>query len=332
MTNTKPSVGLEAALLVLALIAAGGFEYLHNQQAYSEPQKTIGLLIKAAGSADLAAFQQASMPTYYAAFVRHFGEAKYRRTLSTYGIVFQMGEPRWAEYRQRAQAAAENAYERLHERVASLGRDAFGRLSVEERMRLMDDKSKYNAFLFDQGIQALPAEERSRIENVEDFRESRDRARFIEREAWNALSPEDRTALGSPAVLSRGMTPEKLAFVDRVGIALLGAEQKKEIEGIERSELSDPPAFMFKYGEPLAKDYFLKTKIPQPQGIQPCSFLRQDVGGSLLRGNIAVCMVTFQVGERILASSVTLQKVDFAWLVESVQPALYDISWQVPHE
>jgi hypothetical protein len=249
MKNKKPSVGLEATLLVVALIAAGAFQYLHNQQAYSEPQKTVGLLIRSAGGADLKGFQQASTPTYYASLVRHFGEAKYQRTLSICRTVFHLGEPRWAEYRQRAQAAAENAYERLHERVASLGRDAFGRLSVEERMRLMDDKSKYNAFLFDQGIQSLPGEERSRIENVEDFRQSRDRARFIEREAWNALSPEDRTALGGPAVLSREMTPEKLAFIDRVGIPLLGAEQKKEIEGIQRSELGDPPAFMFKYRE-----------------------------------------------------------------------------------
>ncbi len=332
MTEEKHSIGLEVVLLALAVIGARLLLYEHNRQAYSEPQKTVGLLMKAAGSADLAGFQQASMPTYYAAFVRHFGEAKYHRVQNIYQLVFRMGGPRWAEYRQRADAAADNVYQRLHEKVTLLGRESFGRVSVEERMRLMDDRSKYNAFLFDQGIQALPAEERSRIDNVQDFREYRDRPRFVEREAWNVLPSEDRTALGSPAVLSRGMTPEKLAFIDRMGVQLLGKEEKKEIEGIQRSELSDPPAFKFKYGEPLAKDYLVVAKIPQPLRIQPCSFVREDVGGSLLRGNTAVCAVTFQAGERTVTSSVTLRKLDFAWLVESVQPALYEISWQVPHE
>lgn len=329
MAKEKHSVGLEVVFFVLAVIAAGALLYQHNQQTYSEPEKTVGLLIKAAGSADLGGFQQASIPTYYAAFVRHFGEAKYRRVDNIYRLAFRIGEPPWAEYRQRAEAAAGNAYERLHERVTSLGRDAFGRLSVEERMRLMDDRSKYNAFLFDQGIQALPPEERNRIDSVEDFREYRDRSRFIEREAWNALSPEDRAALGSPAVLSRGMTPEKLAFIDRVGIPLLGAEQKKEIEGIHRSELSDPPAFKFKYGEPLAKDYLTETKIPIPLRIHPCTFPKEDSKGSLLRGEIADCRVTVQPRPQIppIEVTVTLQKADYRWLVDRAEPNLYEIPW-----
>ena len=50
-----------------------------------------------------------------------------------------------------------------HEKIASLGREALGKLSVEERARLMDDESKYKAFLFDQGLQGLPAQEWGRI-------------------------------------------------------------------------------------------------------------------------------------------------------------------------
>jgi hypothetical protein len=243
-----------------------------------------------------------------------------------------LGMSRWEEYHQRALQQANAAYERLRERVTALGKEAFTRLPVEERMQLMDDTSRYNAFVFEQGIQALPAEDRNRIDNVEAFRQGADRYQFAQREGWNYLSEEDRAALGSPAVLSEQMTAEKLAFLDRVGLPLLDARLKKELGEIQRSELGDPEAFKFKYGEPLAKDYLSKAKIPPPLAVQPCSFVGQDVGGSLLRGNIAVCAVTFQVGGRTVTSSVRLQKVDFAWLVESVQPALYEIPWQVPHE
>jgi hypothetical protein len=96
--------------------------------------------------------------------------------------------------------------------------------------------------------------------------------------------------------------------------------------------LNDPGAFKFKYGGPLAKDYFVGTKIPEPLRIGPCSFVSEDFRGSLLRGDVAACAVAFQTGDRTAAVSVTLRKRNFAWLVESVQPALYEISWQVPHE
>ena len=332
MQKKNPSLGIEIGLLVVAVLAAALLYWAHTRQPYSAPAGTIELLIKAAGSADLGEFQKASTPGHYAAFVRYFGEQKFQRVSAIYNHILRLGMPHWEEYHQRALQQAYVGYDQLRERVTTLGKEAFNRLPVEERMQLMDDRSKYDAFVFEQGIQALPAEERSRIDNVEDFRQGRDRYRFAEREGWNFLSDEDRSALGSPAALSSGRTLEKLAFLDRVGLPLLDAKLKKELGEIQRSELSDPEAFKFKYGEPLAKDYLSKAKIPPPLTVQRCSFVGQDVGGSLLRGNIAVCAVTFQVGGRIVTSSVTLQKVDFAWLVESVQPALYEIPWQVPHE
>jgi hypothetical protein len=324
---------MEIGLLTTALIGASLLYWAHTQQRYSAPAGTIKLLFKAAGSADLAEFQKASTPTYYAAFVRYFGEQKYRRVHAVYEYAFQLGMPRWQEYRQRAEGLADEAYRRLHERVATLGREAFMRLSVQERMQLMDDKSKYDAFIFDQGIQALPADERARIDNIEDFRQDRDRGRFAQREAWNLLSDADRAALGSPAVLSPGPTSEKIAFIDRAGISLLDKDQKREIAGIERSELSDADAFKFKYGQPLARDHFAKAKIPQTPTIQTCSFADEELRGSLVRGDVAVCSVAVQAGRETHAVEITLRKVDFRWLVDRVQPDLYEeIPWQVPNE
>jgi len=327
MQKKNPSLGIEIGLLAVAALAAVLLYWSHTRQPYSAPAGTIELLIKAAGSGDLGEFQKASIPRYYGTFVRHFGEQKFQRVSAIYNHILRLGMPHWEEYHQRALQQAYVGYDQLRERVTTLGKEAFNRLPVEERMQLMDDRSKYDAFVFEQGIQALPAAERSRIDNVEDFRQGRDRYRFADREGWNFLSDEDRAALGSPAALSEELTPEKVAFLDRVGLPLLDAKFKKELGEIQRSELSDPDAFKFKYGEPLAKDYLTKTKIPQALRIAPCQFPKEDSGGSLLRGDIAGCRVTVQARKQVRQIDVTLRKADFRWLVEGVQPALYEISW-----
>lgn len=332
MVNERPSTPVEVILLFLTVCAAATFFFLHSRQTYSTPEKTVGQLMKSASAADLPAFKQASAPAYYGEFVRRFGAAKYQRAANIFRLIYRLGEPRWMEYRQRAEAGAEKNYEQLHERVASLGRDAFTRLSVEERMHMMDDEGKHQAFLFDQGLQALPAEERSQIDNPEDFRAGRDRRQFIERQAWKALSPEDQAALGSPAALARTMTPERLAFIDRAGIPQLSPQDKAEIEGIQRSELNDPPAFELKYGEPLAVAYLTNAKIPVLSTILPCTFPKLEMNGSLLKGDVAECEAQFKVGTRTVKTTVVLQKQRFAWLVGSVQPALYEITWQVTHD
>lgn len=323
MRKKTHSMGLEIALLVVAVLAAALLYWSHTKQRYSAPVRTIELLIQAAGSGDLGEFQKASTPDYYGAFVRYFGDMKYKQVSVIYRRVESLGMPRWEEYRQRALQQSSGAYDRLRERVTALGKEAFTRLPVEERMQLMDDPSRYNAFVFEQGVQALPAEDRNRIDNVEAFRQGADRYRFAQREGWNYLSEEDRTALGSPAALSEQMTVEKLAFLDRVGLPLLDARAKKELGEIQRSELNDPEAFKFKYGEPLAKDYLTKTKIPAAQQIGPCHFLREDYEGSLLRGEVAKCGVIFQIRSEVRRLEVTLVKADFRWLVSGVEPNLY---------
>ncbi len=214
MQNKTYSLGLEIGLLAVAILAAAYLYWSHTQQPYSAPQGTVGRLLEAASSGKLDELQKASTPDYYRVFVRHFGEQKYQRVSSIYDYVVRLGMPRWHDYRQRGLQQAMVAYERLQEQVRTLGREAFNRLPVEERMQLMDDTSRYNAFLFEQGFEALSPDERARIDNAEDFRQGRDRGRFAEREAWTFLSEEDRAALGSPAALSEGPTPARFPGSD----------------------------------------------------------------------------------------------------------------------
>lgn len=316
---------------VLLVVAAFAY-WLHITQPYSEPQDTVLLFMQSTNKADLVGFQKASSPTYYSSFVRHFGEQKYERVTWIYRQVYQLGLPKWHEYRQRAQTAADVEYQRLHERVSNLGKEAFSRLSPEKRLELMDDQQKYQAFVFQSGVNALSASDRARIESVDAFREGRDRERFAEREAWTLLSAEDKAVLGSLATLSSTDTAEKLAFLDRMGLPNLSQNLKKEITNIPRSELYDPDAFKFKYGEPIAKEFFEFSKIPDDVGTVPCSFSRQDGRDSLLRGDLAQCKFQSRAKGNLLSITINLKKVDWRWLVEAVDPDFFKIDWQANHE
>jgi hypothetical protein len=124
------------------------------------------------------------MATYYGNFVRRFGKEKYQRIANTVGLVFRPGEPQGAEYRQRAEAATERNYQASHEKIASLGGEALGKLPVDEDARLIDDESKYKAFLFDQGLQTLPVQEWSRIEAHPELMEFET---FIRYDNWSSI-------------------------------------------------------------------------------------------------------------------------------------------------
>lgn len=257
--NRRPPL-LEIVIVIILVVLAGVLYAVHATQPYSEPQMTVSALIRSAGAADLAGFKSASTPDYYGRFVRYFGEQKFQRIAGIYQQVYQLGLPRWYEYRQRAQNAAEVEYQKLHQQVASLGQEAFDRLSPDARLELMDSPEKRNDFVFDSGIKALSAQDRQKIENVEDFKAYRDREQFMQREAWNLISPDDRAALVDRSALYSVDTPAKVAFLDKVGIPQLSTALKKEIQNIPRTELNDPDAFRYKYGEPLAKDFFSQDR------------------------------------------------------------------------
>lgn len=318
---------LENGALLATLAGAVLLFWGHSRQPYSEPSRTVQNFFKSCSAKDLKGFQVGSTPAFYGAFVRFFGDQRYRRVKAIYERIFQLGEAKWDEYRNRADVLAQAAYQALREKVNSLGRQAFEKLPVEERMRLMDDPAKYGAFLVDQGVRALPPDEQKRIPSSDDFRQGRDRQSFLDREGWGLLSAEDRAALGSAAALSRTETPERTAFIDKMGLSQLDQKLKAELAGTERRELSDRDSFTFRYGEPLASAFLASNKIPEAAVGKPCSFEREDQEGSLLKGDLSRCVVSAPAGERLHVFQITLKKVGFRWLVEDVQPALYSVGW-----
>ena len=190
------------AILACAVVAGGVFFYLHSARPYSSPQATVAAVVKAAASSNLGSVRDSSTGGYYADVIGHFGQIKYEQVRSGYQDAFDKAMPRWLEYRQRAESAAQGAFQKLREKVDTLGREAVGKLSIEERMHLTEDRAKYADFVLDAGVKALPPEERKKIEDPAAFQSGRELRRFAAREGWVLLSPEDQKSLGSPAVLS----------------------------------------------------------------------------------------------------------------------------------
>lgn len=326
--NRTPSLA-ELILVIVALVSALLLFWSHAEQDGATPESSIQLMVKAAGAADLDALRKASTVGYYEDLVGHFGEQKHERVRQIYGQAFQLALPRWYEYRQRAESLSSSAYDRLQERVASLGREAFARLPVEERMKLTEDRNKYADFLFDAGMKALPPEDRKRIDNVEDFRQGRDRHRFVEREGWTLLSAEDRAALGSPAALALANTQEKLNFLSKTGVPLLGPDLRKEIVDIDWQELTSAREFMLKHGRPLAQTFFREAKLAL-QKVETCRFPREDMQGSLLRGDLARCESTLGVADTTKHLVILLRKDGFDWKVDRVEPDFFEIPEAYP--
>jgi hypothetical protein len=227
---------------------------------------------------------------------------------------------------------AQREYELLRDRIMALGRIKFQQLSLEERMQLMNDRAKFDTFILQAGIEGLPAEDKNRIDNIKEFSSPEGRNRFIERGIFYILPEEDQKVLGSSAALSKSDTPEKLAFIDRSAMSFLSESQKKEISGIPRSELNNPPLFMSKFGEPLAKAFLENLQLQWSLSSKPCSFPAQDMKGSLLRGSEAVCSLNIfskksqkENAENIKTLRLILQKEGFRWIVMEINPNLYEL-------
>lgn len=312
-----------------ALVIAGILAHrVGVARPYSRPEATIEAFFAGLAAADLSRVERASLRDFFTDFVSHFGATRRARVQEIYDYVYRLGLGVWRRYRNQADATAAYYYGDLHERVNALGRQAFARLSVDERMALIEDQAQYERFIVSEGVNALPPEDRKRIGDVDAFREGRDRASFVERESFSLLPAADREFLGSPRALSREETPEKLAFLDRVGLKLLSDELRREIEGIPRSDLADPAAFDLKYGKPLAVAFLQRTKLPTPS-LVACRYPSADVRGSLFRGRTSSCSVSVQSSQMDAPATivVTLEKTGFSWLVQAVEPRLYDTGW-----
>lgn len=323
------------SVLIASLSLAALLLFIHANQKFSEPEKTLSEAIGAAGAGDLSGIRSSTTRGYYEDLIGYFGALEHERVRTAYQTAYTLAHQRWAEYRQRAESRAEAEYKRLHGRVDVLGREAVGRLSVEERMQLTEDRGKYADFVFEEGIKALQPEDRRRIEDVEAFRSGRDFRRFTDREAWDLLSEEDRTALGNAAALSSRITAERLAFLEKVGIPLLSTEQKKVISGIPSSELVPAQAFMLKYGDPRAKDFFDHAEIGHKEigrkaEVITCKFPEEDQDGSLLRGGIANCNFEMTVRGKSHSITAVLKREGFDWKLDSLQRDFFEIPEAYP--
>jgi hypothetical protein len=315
-----------AGLVVALFVAAVVTHRIHASRPYSEPGVSVQSLFAAAAEGSLDRLRDASTPSFYAAFVEAFGDQKYRDVQSIFSDVQRLGLPLWREIRSRTEVAALAEYERLREEVAALGREEFGKQSIEQRLELIERREN-DSFILGAGIRALPSERRRLIVDVTAFRDGRDREQFVDAYGWEFSSADDKKVLGLSAALSSGMTPEKLAFMDRTGLPLLPAAQRARLGSIKRDELSDPAAFKFKYGEPLAREYLARKDVPTGLVAQNCGFNRADSSGGMLRGVRSSCVFMASVGGRNspLPVLIDLRKVDNQWLVDQMNPPMYTL-------
>jgi hypothetical protein len=322
------SIPRVAILVGLIAFIGGGIAYrVHANRPLSEPESATRSVFAAAATGDLDAVQRAATPEFYRSFVEVFGEDKLQKVQFAYRQLYNHGLPQWNATRGRAFAASLAAYDQLRARVTALGREAFTKLSVDRRLQLIEQRTN-DAYIFEAGLSALPPEEQRLIQDREAFRAGRDASHFAESRLWQFASDDDKKALGSAAALSATDTPEKLAFIDRVGLPQLPPELKREIGDIKRSELADQATFRFTYGEPLARDYLARKQTPAAVTVDSCRFRRADAEGGLLRGTESTCVVRAPVaGSGPIPVSIVFQKVDVRWLVRAMDPPLYAVKW-----
>jgi hypothetical protein len=317
----------ELAVAGISLVLAAGFGFAHRKQPHSMPEDSVARLFTALASKNLDSVKAELGEAAYNDFLRTFGVAKHQRIQRAYDRAFRLGAPRWNELRERGRELAGQEYERLRQRVSALGKQAFADLAVSERMRLMDDPAAYDEFVFAQGVSALSGTERPRIGTAAEFRARLDRDRFVEREAFAALSAEDQALAGSAEALSDGQNAAKLSLHDKFGIPQLPTEQQNDIGSVTRAELQDEAVFTLKHGAPLAKEFLEQRSIPADAGLRNCTYPWADDRGSLINGDEAVCSLAIPVSRGQQEAVVGLRKDGFAWRVTEIRPTLTNIRW-----
>jgi hypothetical protein len=223
---------------ILASVVACGLLLISSAAPYSSPEKSLTAFVDAESQADLSAMEKPASRALYQNFVGRFGEAKYREVRNIYQEAYDLAEPQWEQYRDKARAAAEKEHQGLADEISKNGRDAFSALPADQRLQLTDDRTRFNDFIFDEGLKALPASDRRKIVDPQAFRENKDLSAFTDREGFALLSEEDRNALKSPAALSAALTPERIAFMESIGLPQLTAQQSPGVHAALRSRPS----------------------------------------------------------------------------------------------
>lgn len=328
MSRTKLFTAIGIA--ILASVIATVLLLISSEAPYSSPEKSIAAFIGAESRADLSAIEESASPALYRNFVGHFGEAKYREIRSIYQTAYDLAEPKWEQYREKAHDAALKEHQSIADQIGKLGHDAFTALPEDKRLALTDDRARFNDFVFEEGLKALPADVRGKIIDPQAFQENRDIDGFTNREGFGLLPKDDQKALKTPSALSSAVTPERIAFLESIGVPLLTAQQRQAIVGISSSDLSDPQAFMFRYGHDPAQHFLKNSALAPDVAMGKCSYISEDNSGNLFKGSTAVCGFSVNVrGVRIEAGAL-LQKQRGAWKIAVLSPMLTEIQAAYP--
>jgi hypothetical protein len=307
---------------ILASVVACGLLLISSAAPYSSPEKSLTAFVDAESQADLSAMEKPASRALYQNFVGRFGEAKYREVRNIYQEAYDLAEPQWEQYRDKARAAAEKEHQSIADEISKNGRDAFSALPADQRLQLTDDRPRFNDFIFQQGLKALPANDRSKIVDPQAFRENKDLSAFTDREGFALLPEEDQKALKSPAALSAALTPERIAFMESIGLPQLTAQQRQTIAGIPSSELSNPQEFMQRNGHDPAQDFLKNSALDHNVTMGKCEYTSEDEFGSLFKGSSARCGLSINV--RGAQHEVSL------WRIASLSPMLSEIAEAYP--
>ena len=309
-------------IAILAIVVAFGLLISSSSAPYSSPEKSIAAFVNAESQADLSAMEKPASKALYQNFVGRFGEAKYREVRSIYQEAYDQAEPKWEQYRDKARAAAGKEHQALAEEISKKGHDAFSALPTDERLKMMDDRPRFNDFVFDEGLKALPENDRAKIADPQAFRGNRDLNQFTDREGFALLPEEDRNALKSQAALSAALTPERIAFLESIGLPLLTAEQRQAIAGVSSSELSNPQDFMQRYGHDPARDFLKGSALDRNISMGKCEYTAEDEFGSLFKGSVAQCGFSINVRGTRHEVAAMVSKQEGIWKVAWLSPML----------
>lgn len=95
---------LTAGIVVIALAVSLLLFYFKASEPFATPQKTIGAMVSAASTGDLQKFAGTVTPAEFQDFVGHFGEGKYEQVRRVYQAAYDLADPRWEEYRHKAES------------------------------------------------------------------------------------------------------------------------------------------------------------------------------------------------------------------------------------
>jgi len=324
--NPFAAIGVAA----LSVVIGGALFFTSNSDPYSSPEKSIAAFVTAESQADLSALEKSASHALYLNFIGRFGEAKYLEVGSVYQLAYNLAEPKWEGYRDKARAEAQKEHQNIASEIDKLGHAAFTALPADQRLQLTDDRARFNQFIFDQGLKALPSNLRNKIADPQAFREGRDLNAFTDREGFALLPEVDRNVLKSPAALSAALTPERMAFLESIGVPQLTDQQRKTIAGISSSELSDPQEFMTHYGRDPAQQFLNHAALGPKVSKTKCNYTAEDEFGSLFKGPIATCQFGITVRGEQYSVTATMLKQDGIWKVSALSPMLSAIPGAYP--